>query len=466
MPNYKILSEEALEQLICSDCNKYVSFGTPRIGGEKIICQRCDQKDGVLPFFNKTVATYLFPCINRFDSCDELICYTMVEEHEKKCKFVAIHECSECDYRGNGCQLYHHFLKKHPDNFLEYPEFSVDLLEKKNWNYLYRVGNHLFFIAYQILPHRRVLKLSMNCIGRNKETTKCQIILKSLTSNKEYFRSSEENFLEEKIDILEHLEKNKENVVACLLKVKRGAELFTYRSNKPERQVKQIVKALNKNLFPKLLCPCGSFVLPPILKCPSNHVQCESCATSYCPLCSDVVNWSRAPDLEAFHDIIPLPCRWQCETLLLHPELRSHEKTCSKRLYKCIEKWCSWSGSLNELMRHWHSSEPVYDRAHQVYGFSEGLVEFYLVYNNELFYLRMDPLKNSGRNFHVRKVSNVETRNEAYAASVVLRHNCDGVAMEKNAVLKFGGITRLGKSYFSHFGECKNYKIIFNLQLT
>src|SRR5699024_9004851 len=99
----------------------------------------------------------------------------------------------------------------------------------------------------------------------------------------------------------------------------------------------------------------------------------------------------------------------------------------------------------------------------EMYGFQERLIEFYLTYNCELFYCRVDELKRNGRNVHVRKVSEVTLDLEPYSANVLLIHKCDEVTRRRHVNIKVGGITLIQRSLFTAFGQCKNYKIILNL---
>jgi hypothetical protein len=488
-PFYKILSEESLEKLICSICNNYLSCGKIKIGNNKLICGRCNQEEGILTH-DQDLSNYLFPCINRFNDCKELLQYTDVKEHEKICKKNIKHSCFKCEYSGNRCQLYHHCLKEHPDHILQCSVFNIYLWRNKNWKYLYRINSNLFLITYQISKPEHILKLSMQCVGNISETLKCQIILKSTISNENYFISEYKNILNEEINILAQLQKYRQLIVTCHLNVKIVGELFTlrtstiqmesqqqFRESAPgssqgdqqqvsDDQLKLVMKALNRNLFPKLVCfNCGCYVIPPIYICPLNHVKCEDCNSSFCSACKDIVNWSRATDLEVFHNIVPLPCRWNCRSMLLTSELRTHEKNCHHRKYKCVKQYCTWKGSINDLIKHWHSSIPIYKDAHEIYGFDEDLVEFYLIYNCEIFYWRLNPLKRNGRFIHTRKISTVSPLGQIYSAKVLLTHNCEETLRQKARNIPVGGITLLNRRYFDYFGHCKKYKIIFTMSL-
>lgn len=196
-----------------------------------------------------------------------------------------------------------------------------------------------------------------------------------------------------------------------------------------------------------------------LYRCPKNHVRCEDCNSSFCTGCSDIQNWARAKDLEVFYNVVPLPCRWNCSNVFLS-ELRTHEQKCPLRTYKCPELYCEWKGGLNGLIKHWHSDPNLvegYKRVLRTYV--REIMEFYLIFDKELFYCRVGPAKDEGRVFHVRKSSGIGRDLKNYYVEVVFFDAPHERIVEKRRrKLKLGTLKLLG---MEDFGEA----VVFSLSI-
>ena len=96
------LPEEALQKLICSSCKKYLSVFPIKVYHNRTVkCGRCcnaEQDDGgtVSRLYEQIAKQVEFPCVNRFEGCEEVLGPNEMKKHEETC-FSDEYQCPLCD---------------------------------------------------------------------------------------------------------------------------------------------------------------------------------------------------------------------------------------------------------------------------------------------------------------------------------------------------------------------------------
>lgn len=116
-------------------------------------------------------------------------------------------------------------------------------------------------------------------------------------------------------------------------------------------------EAFQKNLLLELECPiCTQYMAPPIRQCNTGHSICERCLGKLreCPLCQSEFSQARNLSLESLAARLQYPCsNAGCPVKLTLTNRDYHEKTCNFRNYKCPMENCGWTGSLQDITKHW-----------------------------------------------------------------------------------------------------------------
>lgn len=190
-----ILTEEALEKLVCVGCNTYLVLGSIEKAEHKTIftCGHCNKKNTLDTSFPiAAYLHYLIPCINCFDrNCKELLLSTDMQIHEKSCNKknkTPHHNCTECNYQAKGVPLYHHFFREHPENALRYPFFRISTYKEGKFNLMYRKNNDLFTITCQVIPKAYVI-LTVEKLGICEGEIEFTFTLKASSSDNEKYKS-------------------------------------------------------------------------------------------------------------------------------------------------------------------------------------------------------------------------------------------------------------------------------------
>lgn len=163
-----IIPEEILKNSICSNCKKYLSVKPVKIyPNREIKCGRCVEENdtGVESFYGLFAENVFFPCINRYEGCNQLLRYTEVENHERNCP-TEDYLCIICnDFIGSAYELLLHFQISHPNYILPFGEFPVNIdVEEPKW-YIYCRGNFIFLVNVQCDHMSEELLLSICFVG-------------------------------------------------------------------------------------------------------------------------------------------------------------------------------------------------------------------------------------------------------------------------------------------------------------
>ncbi|KAG5898014.1 hypothetical protein JTB14_027579 [Gonioctena quinquepunctata] len=148
------IPDSILDNFTCDSCHRFSSVLPVKVySSGKKKCGRCsmESKSGVVSLFGNIAEQYLFPCVNRYDGCQELLAPSQVLDHEKHCESKN-YKCPLCPvtvYIPTFLMI-KHFEEMHEEALLETPVFHIDLkesLQARKW-FLYRFGERLFFILF------------------------------------------------------------------------------------------------------------------------------------------------------------------------------------------------------------------------------------------------------------------------------------------------------------------------------
>ncbi|CAH1133320.1 unnamed protein product [Ceutorhynchus assimilis] len=177
-----LFPEEILKTQICSCCKQYLSYGPIKVSiSEGVMCGRClkDEEETAPSLLNNIIKNVIFPCVNRFDGCNELLKCEDVPQHENVCR-GSLHLCPICVNHSNNqlvkyslLSLIHHYRILHNKYYLTNPLLSVSTKSAKESNYLYcnEYKNILAFIYVEIIAGQPYVK--MIALGNNKNKINC-----------------------------------------------------------------------------------------------------------------------------------------------------------------------------------------------------------------------------------------------------------------------------------------------------
>ncbi|CAH1976911.1 unnamed protein product [Acanthoscelides obtectus] len=202
--NPKIIPDVILDLSYCKKCLRYLSvspIGIHENGGN--ICGRCIANKEMIPsstlficdlnfvtpedipfgILGHITRDSLFPCINRFDGCRELLSFSGIERHEEICR-KKVHLCP-CGFRGIGSQLVVHFKTVH-NKFLceEDSRFSLDMSKDFSDVYLYRQEDMLFLIRTEYVKETNQHFLETKCLIVENANVRIRVELETLYQEK------------------------------------------------------------------------------------------------------------------------------------------------------------------------------------------------------------------------------------------------------------------------------------------
>lgn len=328
-----IVPDDSLENLLCSNCEKYLSVLPVTIyGNDETRCGRCDvqknenesenvngETDGMMDetenkeengrkaveVYKKLVEKMLFKCVNRYEGCDKLLLPSQVKEHEEQCRSKQ-YKCPICNETPlQSYQMIHHFKRKdHPIKMS--PEFNINQ-EGSGKIFGYYNGNDIFFIKYQIDGNK--LKLEADCLNQKKL-------------------------------MMYKFQLSKSKTETLYLWTNLGLHL---QDGNRHRQVESILKLENK----MTQMPCSFLVLSDLIctncgfpihqdkiyecYCTEKHFICHPCflVRPICPgkyICK-LMEPNFIEDLQKNE----LSCKWKCNQSFVPRELCDHEMNCKDR---------------------------------------------------------------------------------------------------------------------------------------
>ncbi|KAJ8978697.1 hypothetical protein NQ317_004225 [Molorchus minor] len=172
-----ILSDESLNKLVCSSCEKYLSVKPVKIYSNGLTkCGRCvsNEDDGVISFFGLVAENALFPCINRYEGCQRYLQYSEVSDHEINCE-ARRYLCPLCPSHiyqpAPAYQFPNHYKRHHAKEILIQPEFFIDINEECEKNLFYCKNNCIYIINVRRYLNEKNLLLNASVLG-SKERCK------------------------------------------------------------------------------------------------------------------------------------------------------------------------------------------------------------------------------------------------------------------------------------------------------
>ncbi|CAH0547974.1 unnamed protein product [Brassicogethes aeneus] len=165
--NYYQVSDSILKDLCCVKCQKYLTVGPIGFDGQGgNTCGRClcekrstfsfmEFSGNPLDFENQIPMTLMsyasspnirFPCVNRYEGCNELIPFCRMREHEEICAGFD-RKCLNCDYLGVGTQLIQHYKNNHKHLLITNKPFVLDLTGNHATKYLHANQNNIFCVT-------------------------------------------------------------------------------------------------------------------------------------------------------------------------------------------------------------------------------------------------------------------------------------------------------------------------------
>ncbi|KAG5873909.1 hypothetical protein JTB14_013467 [Gonioctena quinquepunctata] len=165
-----LIPDNIIENLICTSCNKVLSVDPVKVypNGD-MRCGRCSKKGdgGVLSLFNQLFDQFHFKCINKFDGCLERLTHSQISKHEENCE-SKIYCCPICSTDFFTFLIVNHFKKKHPEAYIEVPEFIVNIEESDvEKTCLYRHEGLLFLIFFKYEVMKKNIYVNTLLLGES-----------------------------------------------------------------------------------------------------------------------------------------------------------------------------------------------------------------------------------------------------------------------------------------------------------
>lgn len=187
------VSDSFMENFFCIKCLKYLTVGPIGIhkeGGN--VCGRClyGRKQKKPPFLEldgdpfdyenriplslfayASCTNIRFPCVNRYDGCNELIPFVDIGDHEESCVSEK-YQCPNCDFLGVGSQQIHHFSINHKNLLISNEPFELNIGADISSSYLCRQNNYLFFVNVQYVKSLNQFVFGTTFRGHGKKLGK------------------------------------------------------------------------------------------------------------------------------------------------------------------------------------------------------------------------------------------------------------------------------------------------------
>ncbi|CAH0549449.1 unnamed protein product [Brassicogethes aeneus] len=413
--------EDFLDDFVCSNCFRYLSVMPVRVYPGKLRkCGRCvkDGDGGLDSDAIKLYETMNFPCVNRFEGCKKVLLPSKVKEHEKKCTSKK-YKCPLC-YNAEMplYEMWQHFKSFHRENLLEKPAVSLNLSEKTDRTYFYRIAGFIFMWKIIVDDGRIQFKnqlIGPNEIGRKVEQQfRMSSILDGVgqfwktTYKKDLFTNASLISCEVIID---------ENTL--ILKKEKTA----FNGNGPEsiyRRKLHLTDEFKKDYPALKLSPCGFFLLKGSHKFAGLCDLCGDCGKyvfdygnsgTVCNFCKtyldqrfNINNKINFDKIVYSSDDLFYYCKWDCKEKFNYREIFSHELYCinSPKITKCPVENCPAKPFINfgELKRHFkdHGGKFIsfkmtdifrlYNNAY--YGFSNEFIVLYRVKDKNVYIIPND----------------------------------------------------------------------------
>jgi len=171
------LPEQALQQLICFSCKKYLSVFPIKVYPNKNVkCGRCcdsnEDDGGTVSHLYEHIAKQIgFPCVNRFEGCKEVLGPNEMKKHEKTC-LSDDYQCPICaDFNGPSFNLLNHMKINHEHAFIETQDFLIELHDVlKSETFFYCGNSCLVLVKYWYDASSQEITLSLEVIGGQRSS--------------------------------------------------------------------------------------------------------------------------------------------------------------------------------------------------------------------------------------------------------------------------------------------------------
>lgn len=382
-----ILSDELLNKLNCSVCFKYLSVKPIKIYRNRAIkCGRCSEDDdgGVVSLYEKIVENGLFPCINRYEGCMELLAYSSVEAHEAKC-ISSQYSCPICSSEFSSYHFVQHYKREHSNSLLEKPEILLPQDNEYENYYMYKENDMIYILHVRCNLAYNCFFVNAACLGypervhRIKQYIKCylgdstnsdNLCLQTrqrdcslIEHNSECFKipfsknanlimslrfcfdTTSINFINNLISIDTIGSVTNTNDVTTEVVGPNGNKYSNkiflsddFKKMYQKYSVFDIDISLVQSAFiglPKSCTFCENILIisnTSLYKCEDNHLYCEICweIRGYCYLGENEKDIELATAETNIYRLLQFYCRFNCGKLLLGGELSTHEDLCVK----------------------------------------------------------------------------------------------------------------------------------------
>lgn len=158
----------------CSQCQKYLSYGPVELSLEgpiKLIkCGRCSAIEdlGTPSIYNIVAQQLVFPCVNRYEGCIQILKFEDVPEHEDGC-IGGQYECPLCtasDFKPNSLlYLLRHYTIVHKKSVLSKPSIHLPFNCYFEDSLLYYDNSENILVIIYIQFDRTKLKVNASTVG-------------------------------------------------------------------------------------------------------------------------------------------------------------------------------------------------------------------------------------------------------------------------------------------------------------
>ncbi|CAH1102701.1 unnamed protein product [Psylliodes chrysocephalus] len=381
-----ILSDEVLDKLLCSACFEYLSVRPVKIYRRGVIkCGRCsdDKDDGIVSMYENLIVNGLFPCINRYEGCTQLLAYSEVAAHEKDCS-SSCYSCPICSSQFTSYHFVRHYKNDHSNAVLEKPEIILTKQREYENYYLYKENDFIFILYARCNLAEKCFFLNAAClgrlerVGRIKQYVKCYLgnfkdtlFLQTRKRDCSLIDNNSESFKvpfpdnTNLISISFHFDKTGVNILNCIsnnaiVRVGNESGCTTDIVGLHNEYPKMFLSEEYKRQYPNhYLSPCGTKLLikennivkefpricefcenifpisisSTLFRCECNHVFCSICFAIEPSCCNTKVTQLKPSHFESkIYRSLYFYCRWNCARFYCGTDLRYHEDHCKENV--------------------------------------------------------------------------------------------------------------------------------------
>lgn len=317
-----LLQSSVLQELKCTKCSCYLSYGPVTPSSDGYLCGRCPGEESVT-IYEALAQNCLFPCRYNQFGCQEVLPFgQQVKQHELICKnkpyFCPNVPLEHCEWQGPYSGMLEHFKERHPHLVLNPPLVELSLTGKTEIRYLYptMVGLYLVDLVYY---EEKGLSVEVTAVGEGVE--RYNIVL----------RSSKQ---------------------PGVLTLPRSVGYYTANSS--------FLKISQELIDTKMLQYLGGDKITVDIELKRSPSVCNLCKAAVC-CCS----------LESVHNgmgeagkYVFQACKHRsfgCTYMSYLPDVLSHEESCV--LHDCPLKSedCNWKGKLDEVSSHVSKQHQVFE---------------------------------------------------------------------------------------------------------